>query len=100
MSAGLSMQELSSWLGVRSDTVQDWCSGRRPVPKGVFEQLGDLVAKQSSEACRLGPELRGDLDTAVRLLLHSDVDAQRNGWPTAAAFNLSVMRGWSLHRAS
>lgn len=41
---GLSQTEAAEFLDVRPDTIKSWCADRNPVPKAIWQELGDLYA--------------------------------------------------------
>lgn len=62
---GLTPQAAADYLDVREDTLKNWSSGRRPVPEGVFHQLGELYARiqqeiENEERARLLSALPGE----------------------------------------
>lgn len=90
---GLSHREAGFYLNVREDTVSAWARGYRDSPRGVLEQMRDLVGEIESCASQALDVIEDS--GAERVTLHycvSDQQARERGLPSVGAHNSMLAR--------
>jgi hypothetical protein len=87
---GISQTEAADVHSTRLDTVKSWCSGRRPVPSGVIDQLGEIArdihqaATEFAGKLKRGTEKSGS-NTFTIGLPKDETDARWCGFPCLGA---------------
>lgn len=81
-SSGMSTREAAEFLDVSTDSVKNWCAGKREAPTGVIVEMRHVVQHINDCAgCLFStilPQLAGASSEPIRLPTFPDDDSARN----------------------